>query len=210
MHRESVEERQAASSGLSRRRVVAGAAWSVPVVALATAAPSFAVSPSDPIPANALNGWVRVTRDCNAAQISISSAGAYPNGGLWVFSNQQQPPSNAQLVFYFPTSWGILTWTSGNRAWSAPVYEGQVTISGQTYNAYRSTYNGQFQWATNGGVYTGGGGPAGPERWEAVTAPSFTTSRIAWRSCGNGDAVYLRRTVTVNGKEITFRRTLVF
>ena len=50
----------------SRRTLVKGAAWSVPVVAVAGAAPAFASSP--PIPPRGMNGWVTLSRsNCSLA-----------------------------------------------------------------------------------------------------------------------------------------------
>ena len=46
---------------IDRRKVVGGLAWSVPTVAIATAAPAMAASPiRDP----GLQGWVTVSGDC--------------------------------------------------------------------------------------------------------------------------------------------------
>ena len=73
--------------GPGRRAVATGLAWSVPAVAMVSAAPSFAASlRKDP----GINGWVlNTTRDLGGCRYSLevnsapSRGGATPDGAPW-------------------------------------------------------------------------------------------------------------------------------
>ena len=67
------------ASGPSRRAVATGLAWSVPAVAMVSAAPSFAASlRKDP----GINGWVlNTTRDLGGCRYSLEVNSAPSRGG---------------------------------------------------------------------------------------------------------------------------------
>ena len=179
-------------SGPSRRALVAGAAWAVPAIAIASAAPAMAISTPP-----GLQGWVTISRsggDGNCT-LEIDGVGNYAVRGLWVFNTTNATGvTGAFIVFYYPMSLGILTWSAatGNTNWSAPAYDsGDTTVAG--HYAYKTTYSGGWTWVNATPTYT-----------LATGDPHFTTSST---TCPNGNIdVYARRTVTVDGSTISFLR----
>ena len=76
---------------IPRRTLAAGAAWSVPAVTFAMAAPAFAAS--NPATPPGLQGWIWWTRRCRNGKstFTLNMADAYynndyPNAGLWVYN----------------------------------------------------------------------------------------------------------------------------
>ncbi|EZP39143.1 hypothetical protein BW36_01289 [Micrococcus luteus] len=145
-------------SGPSRRAVATGLAWSVPAVAMVSAAPSFAVSlRKDP----GINGWVlnsptalggcRYSLDVNSAP---PGGGATPDGapwGLYLYDvSSQGVYSNAKLVYWVrgthtatqnPITWQAATGHSAQ--WSGPVLgAAQTKADGFMYTPYTWTYTG--------------------------------------------------------------------
>ncbi|MEW1964833.1 hypothetical protein AB0302_05480 [Micrococcus sp. NPDC078436] len=146
------------ASGPSRRAVATGLAWSVPAVAMVSAAPSFAVSlRKDP----GINGWVlnsptalggcRYSLDVNSAP---PGGGATPDGapwGLYLYDvSSQGVYSNAKLVYWVrgthtatqnPITWQAATGHSAQ--WSGPVLgAAQTKADGAVYTPYTWTYTG--------------------------------------------------------------------
>lgn len=183
---------------LSRRVLARGAAWTVPAVALAAAAPGLAASPPPP----GLQGWVEISKDCNSFSsdvLEIDGRGDYSTRGLWVFyTTTATVLTDARITFYYPASLGTLTWATatGNSGWSAPVTGGpDPAISG--YIAYTTYYSGTWTWVNAPGT--------DPDYKLADGDPHFTES-LDITNCGNSIPVYARRTVTVDGEVITFLR----
>lgn len=144
-------------TGVSRRHLVAGAAWSVPAVAIAGAAPAFAISARP----KGLNGWVTLQAgNCSngGRRVVIDGRGNFTGGGdndrgIWVFIDDPAATlTNAHIIFYFPTSdltfdrdggssngWSLLSRSAADDRTAAPRYAYKTTYSGSwTYN---STHN---------------------------------------------------------------------
>lgn len=147
-----------AASGPSRRAVAAGLAWSVPAVAVVSAAPSFAVSlRKDP----GINGWVlnspidlggcRYSLDVNSAP---TGGGTTPDGAPWGLYLYDVSPqgvyTNAKLVYWVrgthtatqnPITWQAATGHSSK--WSGPTRGApQTKADGAVYTPYTWTYTG--------------------------------------------------------------------
>lgn len=188
------------STGISRRSVVAGAAWAAPVVAVAVAAPAMAVSGE--IPPNALNGWVQLQRSCpfltNRTELTIDGVGSYPDRGLWVLTTAgpptYSPPSNAKLIFFFERS-NLSFSNQSQSGWSNLTRSpSDDEISG--YYAYATTYSG---------TWTFRGTNPNNQRWDADSNPRFRTTFSTSGGCQVIRA-YARRTVTFMDETVTFRR----
>lgn len=146
------------ASGPNRRAVATGLAWSVPAVAMVSAAPSFAVSlRKDP----GINGWVQArfpkgyscTRsiEVNSAP---SGAGPTPDGapyGLYLYDvSKDASYSGAKLVYWVrgthTAKQNPITWRTGTQhsaQWSGPVRgDAQTKADGAVYTPYTWTYTG--------------------------------------------------------------------
>ena len=178
----------------SRRTLVKGAAWSVPVVAVGGAAPAFA---SSPIPPRGMNGWVTLSRqNCSLA---IDGRGRFTGGGdndrgIWTFVDDPAAVIEGGIItFYFNRS--DLTWSnSSGTGWSDlvrdPGRDGARPAPG--FFAYTTTYSGTWTYRPE------------HEAWVANGQPYFTSRMPGW-SCG-AIRSYARRTLTVNDETITFTR----
>ncbi|WP_271986587.1 hypothetical protein [Pseudoclavibacter terrae] len=170
----------------SRRQVLTAAAWSVPVIATAVAAPAQAASR-----VRGIDGWVEVQWDGN--RVYLDGRGSYPDRGLWVTdTNPGDTITNATITFYLSVT-AVATWTAqgGNDgAWSLPVNIGTSTIAGTPVRGYTTTYNfAAF--------------PVTP-----VSPITMLNNNLHWRTnTGFGNSlVWARRSVTVNGEVLSFLR----
>lgn len=146
------------ASGPSRRAVATGLAWSVPAVAMVSAAPSFAASlRKDP----GINGWVlntpRDRRGC-LRSLEVNSApsggGTTPDGapwGLYLYDVSQDASfSNAKLVYWVrgthTATGNPITWQAAeghSSLWSGPeLGAAQTKADGAVYTPYTWTYTG--------------------------------------------------------------------
>lgn len=146
------------ASGPSRRAVATGLAWSVPAVAMVSAAPSFAASlRKDP----GINGWVLNTTTNHGGcrySLEVNSAptrgGATPDGapwGLYLYDvSKDASYSNAKLVYWVrgthTATQNPITWqaaTGHSTKWSGPVRgDAQTKADGFKYTPYTWTYEG--------------------------------------------------------------------
>ena len=145
------------ASGPSRRAVATGLAWSVPAVAMVSAAPSFAASlRKDP----GINGWVQVTRrgtNCTSRSIEVTSApsnpGTTPDGapwGLYLYDvSKDASYSGAKLVYWVRgdhVKQNKITWSAGaqhSAKWGRPeTGDPQIKADGFMYTPYTWTYTG--------------------------------------------------------------------
>lgn len=146
------------ASGPSRRAVATGLAWSVPAVAMVSAAPSFAASlRKDP----GLNGWVlntaRFHGDClRSLEVNSAPSGSAPRTtdgapyGLYLYDvSKDASYSNAKLVYWVrgdhqtqnPINWQAAAGHSTK--WSGPVLGNRLTkADGYVYTPYTWTYTG--------------------------------------------------------------------
>jgi hypothetical protein len=205
---ESVES--GVRSALTRRNVVKGAAWAVPVITVA-GTPAFAIG--SPVPDLALEGWVVVGKDCNLGNDTLTINGTGGNGasppntgtrGIWIFAPApaaQWTITNPRITFYYPSSLGTLTWSTatGNANWSAPVVTVGVDPPIAGYTAYTTYYSGTWTFFDLPGTDN--------DYFLADGRPNFVES-VNISDCGNDLTVYARRTVTVNGNVITFIRSV--
>ena len=146
------------ASGPSRRAVATGLAWSVPAVAMVSAAPSFAASlRKDP----GINGWVLNTTTNHGGcrySLEVNSAptrgGATPDGapwGLYLYDvSKDASYSGAKLVYWVrgthTATQNPITWQAAaghSSLWSGPVLGApQVKADGFVYTPYTWTYTG--------------------------------------------------------------------
>lgn len=188
-------------SEVKRRSLVRGAAWTVPTIAAATAAPMAAASP---IPPRGLNGWVQLRRNCfQGDEFQIDGRGNFTGGGtndrgIWTFVDQSTPPVtspgiSAEIVFSFNRSNMNFINASGS-GWSNLVRDTSLDgISPTGYFAYRATYSGTWTYSPlGGGAYVADGDPYWRE--EDIS------------NCSNGVCGYARRTIWFPNESITFTR----
>lgn len=182
----------------SRRSVAKSVAWTVPVIAVGTAAPAASASTTATPPG--LQGWVQVTETCDArtgARLGINGAGSYPDRGLWVYNTTPATTiTNASITFYFPTTMN-LTWSyasGGSTQWTLPTKDPSApAVTGMT--AYTTRYTGAFAYVKGNPVYS-----------YALGQPAFQTQTLSYSYCLSAVRAYARRTVTVDGKQISFLR----
>ncbi|KYH45027.1 hypothetical protein [Branchiibius sp. NY16-3462-2] len=180
---------------VTRRTLAKGAAWTTPVLLVGAVTPpaSASVQPG-------LQGWVTVGKSCdsNTMTLTIDGTGSYPDRGLWVYGPSTQNIANAFITFYYPSTLAI-TWAANptNASWSVPAIDNTApAISG--FTAYTTKYSGAWTYHP-----TGADGPYSTANGQ----PNFTgTAQNAGVLCRNGVNVYARRTVTVNGTQVTFLR----
>lgn len=131
-------------SGPSRRTLVKGAAWSVPVVAVAGAAPAMAASP-DIIHSHITqwrwysNGAPWCSGNGDGLEINTTDASAFVR-----FTDTRSWTTITDVYAYFWFRKPDMTWTSatGNSGcWTAPSYDETTdSANGRTYYRYRSDY----------------------------------------------------------------------
>lgn len=180
-----------------RRTIVRGAAWSVPVIAMASAAPRAAASgPIDPGPPPplALNGWVLVTGHSDySLQIDGSFKGT-EEPGLWVEGTTgTETITNASVTLCFSRKVG--DWYAGKKSsklWTTPTYIGTNVIAstGQAVYSYKFTYIGPW-------VVAPGRSYANDIEFTFHTKKSVGKKPLA---------IWARRSVTVDGAPIVFDR----
>lgn len=193
----------------TRRTLVRGAAWTVPVVAIAAAAPAFATSlRKDP----GINGWVlnstddRGNRRYNLRVDSNPAGGTTPDGapfGLYVYDTNTAAGAildtltAARLVYWIiGTQTEGATWAPNpghGTGWSTPSRGAtQVKPDGLAYTPYTFEYSGPFTLRDDGRVWL----------QEFDTTASFRQPANR-----DGDVTYwTQRFITVNGVTETFER----
>lgn len=186
-------------SKISRRTLAAGAAWAVPAVAVATAAPAFAASKP---PQPGLNGWVTVNKDrCYTRTFDGTSNSVGPDGvphGLFVWDDANDPETieieNPTLVIYLRYSDYRFVQDGGSASWPAPqrCAGRDDTSTGVTMYAYCSTYTGGYE----------------DPRTVAYNGIPHTmiplTDKPKWKATRSGEScwystLWIRREVTING-----------
>ncbi len=183
---------------VNRRTLVKGAAWSVPVITVAGAAPALA---SSPIPPRGLNGWVTLHRDCGGRgnDFWIDGRGSFTGGGtndrgIWTFVDDPEADiTHAQIIFWFSRD----GWSFTNQ--SGPGWSNLTRMNPQPanrpapgYYAYVTTYQGSWTYFE------------AHEAWVADSDPYWTENNMPG-TCGQVCA-YADRTITVNGETVAFRR----
>lgn len=185
----------------ARRTIVKGAAWAVPAVALATAAPAHA---SSPIPPNGLNGWVTLSRSCSRnPQFSIDGRGNFTGGGandrgIWTFvpAPGGTAPTFAEIIFYFDRDGWSFANSSGPGWSNLERYPAGDSGAPAGFYAYRTVYTGGWTFVDRPGE--------SQDAWVADSDPYWLENDMPGR-CTTVCA-YARRTITVNGVTVSFRR----
>lgn len=177
-------------AGVSRRVLARGAAWAVPAVTIAAAAPALAASPPPP----GLQGWLGVGKTCVSGTdtLTIDGRGSFPTRGLWVYyTTSTTVLTGARMTFYYPTSLGTLTWSDSINGWSKPVVTTGVDPVMPGYTAYTTYYTGGWTWVNATGT--------DPDYTLANGDPYFTASvTLSDAVCrAGGLTMYIQRTVTV-------------
>lgn len=186
-----------AKSRVSRRTLAKGAAWTVPVAAIAVAAPSVAASP---IPPRGMNGWVSVSRSCiRTYEYQIDGRGQFTGGGdndrgIWTFVDDPNAIiTDARIVFFLNRSDATFNNASGT-GWSnlvrTPGRDGEQPTTG--FYAYEATYSGSWTYHPVHGA------------WVANSQPYWQWNML-FGTCSTVMS-YAQRTLTVNGETITFTR----
>lgn len=183
----------------ARRTIVKGAAWAVPAVTIASAAPAMANSP---IPPNGLNGWVTLSRQCNRNNgwFQVDGRGNFTGGGandrgIWTFV----PDPNAQItfaeiIFYFNRNNFTFTNRSEGNGWTNLNRFSQGDgVAPAGHYAYRALYTGNWTWFQQ------------YQAWSANDDPWWTTNSAS-NTCNTTVTGYARRTITVNGETVAFMR----
>lgn len=136
---------ESVKSTQSRRTIVKGAAWSVPVIAAAVASPAASASevpPNYAMESNFGQGWYPTTQ-------GQTTSGAYQYGGTYLRITGTEAGDVVTLVSFkvlISDGWPIQTFTAlpgSNPNWSTLAATGGTEVlNGVTYNVYTSTYNG--------------------------------------------------------------------
>lgn len=196
---------------LNRSTFIRGAAWSVPVVAMAAAAPAFAASPSVN---NSLFGWVSV--DSNGDDWNLNgnrNQGTYQGApyGLYVLgTNAADTISNAFIELDIAGN-NNLSWPSAGTGWTGGSRQGTITrnedgVGGLTrpvtFTRYRFNYSGPFTSITSGGV---------ERKWLndfVVNSSDYNSPDYNGNTADNrgGETIWMRRFVTVNNQQRFFER----
>lgn len=185
-------------SEVKRRNLVKGAAWTVPVVAVAAAAPMAAASP---IPPTGLNGWISQSRSCSRTRWLIQDGrgnftGGGPNDrGIWTFvADPNAVITYAQLIVYHNYS-NISYQNNSEAGWSNldrnPALDSTAPAG---FYAYEATYTGTWVYSAQYGA------------WYATGDPYWTGLRTGTSNGCVAVSTYGRRTITVNGNTVTFIR----
>lgn len=183
-----------AAGDTTRRRVLQTAAWTVPVIALTTAAPAFAASPPRvfAIESGFGIGWYPTTQG-QTANGALQYDAKEPGQYLRVTGTQSGDVlSNIYYEVLISTGWPAPTFTpipGSNTAWSTLANTGTTTVvAGVTYRVYRSSYTGTVT---------------------ATGATTNVTTDFFFRSSGPyyaGQTAITRRYVTVNSTSVQLVR----
>ena len=176
-----------ANTGVSRRTLAKGAAWTVPAAAVVAAAPAYAVSQ---VPPYALQGWLRIRRDCEDGSNTLlydsdPGSGTGTDGdpfGLYI-KNALPEATASGAVLTITIGDGTVTSVttlSQNQDWT-------VTRSG---NVITATYTGGWTWQPQMGTDPGAGSLWADGRLRLEIKAS--------RSCGRRFNLSLRRCVNVD------------
>lgn len=141
--------------GISRRTLAKGAAWTVPAAAVVAAAPAYAVSQ---VPPYALQGWLRVSRDCSRSGSNTLLYDSDPGSG----TGTDGDPFGLYIKNALPeatASGAVLTITIGNGTVTSVTtlwgnQDWTVTRSG---NVITATYTGGWTWQSQMGTDPGAG-----------------------------------------------------
>lgn len=125
----------AGAASVRRRTLLKGAAWSLPAIAVASAAPRAAAS----TPRNALAGVFYVTRSRDTTVTWDGRSGS--RGQLYV-TDTVSGQKITSMSLRFGSTKAVTNWTKlgGGSCWSLPVADGQLVYNGQTFSMYKSVY----------------------------------------------------------------------
>lgn len=142
------------SVGIDRRQLAKGAAWSIPVVAVVTAAPAMAASPMPQLNTSGRATWnltwytERVDNYQSFKLFSTTPGSNVPGQGFCVVNtNSSTQISNAAVTYYLP--YYDLTFSAQNgpgfNGWSRLSRDSSKSnkyFNGVTYYAYTTVYTG--------------------------------------------------------------------
>lgn len=181
------------------RRAIAKAAWTAPVIAVATQAPAYVASPSTNN--SSINGYMEVNtqkRDGNARISFDSSVSGSVNGipyGLFLLSTSAADVITNMYVEFdilganIPDIFGQASdtnWLNGQRLGNI------VQKDGLTYTRYRLEYTGGLTDQSN---------PARRELDDLVITTDWYNPPV-----GTNVTYWVRRFVTINGQQRFFQR----
>lgn len=200
----------------TRRNLVRGAAWSVPVIAVAAQAPAFAVSPTLN---NAINGWVTVSNPndgSSRANWSLNgnrNQGSYQGTpyGLYVLGTNAADVISAAAIELDIAGNNNISWDPSGTSWDSVTRVGTIVRNedgdgGLTapvrFTRYRFQYTGGYTSITSGGV---------ERKWLddfIVTSGNYDPPSYNGSGDSNkgGLTIWMRRFVTVNGQQRFFER----
>lgn len=190
---------------VSRRTLAKGAAWAVPVVAIASAAPAFAASPEPPPPCPTLSGACGGYSYCSGnpakswMSLAISTTGNSSQTRQWVLdtgsgrftlNDKYSPGIQSAWRWNIPNEAGCFTFT-----WQVTIPTANIDafMSPSGNNDFTSTTAGTWNWyfpvtADNNGTNPAGnlsGGKHYTEPWTPIGA-GMSTSYIKAVLCHNG------------------------
>ncbi len=142
------------SVGIDRRQLAKGAAWSIPVVAVVTAAPAMAASPMPQLNTSGRATWnltwytERVDNYQSFKLFSTAPGSNVPGQGFCVLNTKSSTQiSNAAVTYYLP--YYDLTFSAQNgpgfNGWSRLSRDSSKSnkyFNGVTYYAYTTVYTG--------------------------------------------------------------------
>lgn len=176
-----------AKSGVSRRTLAKGAAWTVPAAAVVAPAPAYAVSQ---VPPYALQGWLRISRDCSFGSNTLTydsdpGSGVGTDGdpfGLYIKNALPEATASGAVLTITIGNGTVTSVTTlwGNQNWT-------VTRSG---NVITATYTGGWTWKPQMGTDPGAGSLWADGRLRLSINASL--------SCGSRFNLSLRRCVNVD------------
>ena len=178
---------------MNRRNVLKTAAWTAPVVTLATAAPAFATSPVRKDPG--INGWVLINHGTSKGfdatfNSNPQPAPQTPDGapfGLYLYDTVAGDLFSAgSITYWFRGKPDEINRTGSG--WSSGTYVGtQSKPDGLTYHGYRFDYSGPFN-------------RQGDIVW-------LNHLKVTAEDVDSDDATFwVERSVAINGQVYTFQR----
>lgn len=179
-HDQSRSRGGAGESGrVSRRKIVQGAAWTVPVLALAVQAPSASASVDCSRVSGGSTG-IRLRQTSNPRRYTVSATSAQTGGvsGGGVTPNDITSFS----IIYWWTVPGLTFTNTGSSSWTnlQPTSETRV-IDGQLYYAFKTTFTGSFV-SSGGRIY-----PSQGHEFQVHNYQQYNGVQICW--AGENDFV---------------------
>lgn len=206
MENSEIESTQGNKRAVTRRTIVKGAAWSLPVISVAVAAPASAATLNPPVvPDLSLNGWIQHNREGNgrytvygnptqnppALPAGFTPAAVPTPWGFYVLgATPANTITNARLINWYSSDISPFSPVAGSSPlWSTPTYAGTRDFGGVTYYGYQTNYLGTWT-------------QIGSDMHAAASNFAFEGTF----SAAGAFSLYTQRIVNVDGTDISFTR----